>query len=157
MRNPLALTKRRVHSPLELTLQGINSCWDIGVSGPFGQPRAGWHNAVLKTFGEMNAAIEQVKHLGLPVGLMPRRIGIVLQHSIASLQIQASRGESSTPAAETYSRPLPSRALYRYRKLDGIDIIFRGERKPGAMSYGYGDITYTNYELLHSMLLLKCG
>jgi len=48
--------------------------------------------------------------------------------------------------AEMYSCILKWLRLYGFRRLEGINIVFKGETRRGPITYKYGDITHTEYD-----------
>jgi SAM-dependent methyltransferase len=148
MRNAFTTIKRTARSLLESTIPGYRFLLrrDNDLRGPVGQPRAPWHNAVLKTSQESNEAIEQVRNLRLPlVSDAPKNWDTLA--ALDCILANTSKAASVLDAgAETYSRMLPWLCLYEYRRLDGINIVFGEQKKLGPITYKYGDITSTDYD-----------
>ncbi len=116
-----------------------------GYRGPSGLPEAPWHNAVLKSRAEVTSALEQVAKLDLPeMGDPPKN-----WDSLAALDciVRSTAREACIldGGTELYSRILPWLALYGYRKLHGINLVFDRKIKRGPITYQYGDITHTDY------------
>ncbi len=148
MRNAIAFIKQGTRSLLESTAPGYRWLLRRGndIHGPARRPRAPWHNAVLRTRQERDEAIEQVRNLSLPlVSDAPKN-----WDSLAALDCvlanTSKAGRVLDAGAETYSRILPWLCLYGYRRLDGINTVFKEQKKLGPITYKYGDITSTDYD-----------
>lgn len=145
----MALIKRQIRRLAERTTLGYRLLLtrDLGAGWRIGRPCAPWHNAVLQTIDERNAAIRQAKQLGLPVvNDLPKN-----WDSLAALDcILANtkpKGKILDAGAELYSMILPWLFLFGYRDLEGINLVF-DKNKPvrrGPITYKYGDITRTSY------------
>lgn len=48
--------------------------------------------------------------------------------------------------AEMYSCILPWLCLYKFRRVEGINLVFKGVTRRGPITYKYGDITHTEYD-----------
>ncbi len=145
-------TKRKLrflveHSPIGY--RAVTRLYD-GIRGPFGQPKAPWHNAVLQTMKERDDAASQVETLGLPLAIELSKNW----DSLAALDcILANTNPSARildAGAELYSVILPSLYLYGYSSLNAINLEFAGVTKQkikrGPMLYEHGDITKTRFD-----------
>jgi SAM-dependent methyltransferase len=148
MRHAFSLIKRRTRSLLESTTPGYRLLLrrEAGLRGRPARPEARWHNAVLKSFQERDAAIEQVRRLGLPVVTDAPKNWDCLAALDCILANTTTAARVLDPGAEAYSRLLPWLCLYGYHKLDGINIAFQETKKLGPITYKHGDITSTDYK-----------
>lgn len=148
MSDLLALAKRTTRSFLQSTAPGYRYLLrrDNAIHTRLRRPHAGWHNAVLRTQEEKHQAAEQVKNIGLPqVADAPKNwdclaaLDCILANTTRTARVLDA-------GAETYSRLLPWLCLYGYRKLDGINLVFKTTQKLGPITYSNGDITSTEYK-----------
>jgi hypothetical protein len=109
-------------------------------------PHAPWHNAVLQTVIERDRAVEQVKNLTLP----PVRDTPKNWDCLAALDcILANTSKEARildAGSELYSCILPWLFLYGYKRLIGINLVFKQKTRRGPITYEYGDITRTGYD-----------
>ncbi len=118
---------------------------DFGVEAPCARPHAPWHNAVLRSVAERDAAIQQVKNLGLPLSTdSPKNwdslaaLDCILEHTGKDSRILDA-------GAELYSVVLPWLFLYGYRNLTGNNLVFQENVRRGRILYEHGDITRTRF------------
>lgn len=147
MGNVRLTMKQAVRHVLEATAPGYSFFLrrDHDVHGPTGKPQASWHNSVLKTRQERDKAIEQVTNLELPlVSDAPKN-----WDSLAALDCvlanTTKRACVLDAGAEMYSRILPWLCLYGYRRLTGINLVFKEQKRVGPITYAYGDVTRTDF------------
>jgi hypothetical protein len=109
-------------------------------------PNAPWHNAVLKKQAEVTESLNIVQ----TIGLYPSRDSPKNWDSLAALDCILARTDRDSrildAGAETYSVLLPWLALYGYRDLTGVNLVFHRQRRMGPIVLEYGDITNTNYD-----------
>ena len=119
-----------------------------GASIPPRRPDAGWRdwvNRALLDRAQVEAAVAEVTRCGLPAhNDRPKNwdllvaLGTILDHTKPAdpvLEMGAPR----------YSRLLPWLALYEYRALDGIDLVFDAELRDGPIRYRRMDLTATTF------------
>jgi hypothetical protein len=104
-----------------------------------------WVNRALVDATQVEAAIAEVARCGLPAhNDRPKNwdllvaLGAILEHTRPAdpvLEMGAPR----------YSRLLPWLALYEYRALDGIDLVFEAELRDGPIRYRPMDLTATTF------------
>ena len=104
-----------------------------------------WVNRALVDATQVEAAIAEVTRCGLPPhNDRPKNwdllvaLGAILEHTSPAdpvLEMGAPR----------YSRLLPWLALYEYRALDGIDLVFDAELRDGPIHYRPMDLTATTF------------
>jgi SAM-dependent methyltransferase len=104
-----------------------------------------WVNRALVDATQVEAAIAEVTRCGLPPhNDRPKNwdllvaLGAILEHTSPAdpvLEMGAPR----------YSRLLPWLALYEYRALDGIDLVFEAELQDGPIHYRPMDLTATTF------------
>ncbi len=118
---------------------------DFGVGAPLARPNAPWHNAVLRSIAERDAAIQQVRSLGLP----PSTDSPKNWDSLAALDCILRRTDKDSQildaGAELYSVVLPWLFLYGYRNLIGNNLAFQRRIRRGRILYEHGDITQTRF------------
>jgi SAM-dependent methyltransferase len=148
MRSVYLATKQTARHLLEATTPGYVFFLkrDYEIQGPVGRPQAPWHNSVLKTCLERDKAIEQVKNLGLHTVSDPPKNWDSLAALDCVLAYTTKRARILDAGAEWYSRVLQWLCLYGYRRLTGINLIFREQKKLGPITYAYGDITRADYD-----------
>src|SRR5690349_1144037 len=148
MRDVLPIIKDKVRFVLALTNPGYRLLLRISerASGPTAEPMAPWHNAVLKNRQALDEAVKQVKRLGLPVVADTPKNWDTLAALDCILSNTSRKSRILDAGAETYSRILPWLSLYRYEKLDGINIVFTQAKRLGPITYRPGDITCTDYQ-----------
>jgi len=105
----------------------------------------GWVNRALIDATQVEAAVAEVTRCGLPPhNDRPKNwdllvaLGAILEHTRPAdpvLEMGAPR----------YSRLLPWLALYEYRALDGIDLVFEAEMRDGPIRYRPMDLTATTF------------
>ena len=115
------------------------------VTGPCGKPEARWHNATLKTPHEWKQATDQVKRLGLPLHEdLPKN-----WDSLAALDLilgcTTTNARVLDAGSALYSVILPWLFLYGYKRLIGINLLFKSRLKRGPITYEFGDITRTDF------------
>jgi SAM-dependent methyltransferase len=118
----------------------------LQVRGHLEPPRAPWHNAVLQTRQERDRAIEQVTNLSLPLVADPPKNWDCLAALDCILANTSKRARVLDAGSELYSRILPWLCLYGYKKLVGINLVFKEKTKRGPITYKYGDVTCTDYD-----------
>src|SRR5215471_18628498 len=137
--------KRLARSVLSNTDAGSRWLWErannVSVVRPTSQPDAPWCNAVLTSKAQADAAVEQLRHLGLPqMQDHPKN-----WDSLAALDLILKRIDRDAPVldagSERYSMILPWLAMYGYRRLRGCNLVFDKPSRMGPVRYEYGDIT----------------
>jgi hypothetical protein len=119
-----------------------------GASTPPRRPGARWRdwvNRALQDQAQVGVAVAEVARCGLPPhNDRPKNwdllvaLGTILEHAGPSdpvLEMGAPR----------YSRLLPWLALYEYRELEGIDLVFDAEVRDGPIRYRPMDLTATTF------------
>jgi len=111
-----------------------------------GYPEAHWHNAVLKSQGEVDRAISQVRKLGLPLMEdFPKN-----WDSLAALDLILKCTDKDArifdAGGELYSMILPWLFLYGYRNLSAGNLVFQRPMNRGPIVYYHLDITQTGIE-----------
>jgi SAM-dependent methyltransferase len=143
--------KRVVRRSLEKTTLGYLAMLkhDHDLSGSPGKPDAPWHNAVLQTRADLDAAVQQVTRLGLPSVHRTAKnwdtlgaLDCILRHTGTRARILDASLEAG---AEVYARILPWLCMYGYRRLEGINLGLEKPRRMGPMIYKFGDIQRTDY------------
>lgn len=104
------------------------------------------HNAVLQTRQERDRAIEQVTNLRLPLVSDPPKNWDSLAALACILANTSNRARVLDAGSELYSRILPWLCLYGYKRLVGINLVFKEETKRRPITYKYGDVTRTHYD-----------
>jgi SAM-dependent methyltransferase len=139
--------KQRVRHLMESTTPGYRFLLrrEFQVPGHLEPPRAPWHNAVLQTRQERDRAIEQVRNLSLPLVSDPPKNWDSLAALDCILANTSKRARVLDAGSEMYSRILPWLCLYGYKRLVGINLVFKEKRKRGPITYKYGDVTLTDY------------
>jgi hypothetical protein len=137
--------KRAILTWLEWTTPGLRLSLLMRhrVARPRGVPNAPWHNAVLKTRKEADAALGQVRALGLPVMHEVVKnwdtlgvLDLILKSTDKNAQVFDAGGA-------LYSMILHWLFLYGYRNLSAGNLVFKGITKKGPIVYHYADITKT--------------
>lgn len=119
---------------------------DFGITyPPLGRPDAPWSNAVLKNYNQVEAAIEQVRNLGLPLMQDPPKNWDSLAALDLILKTTDNKARIFDAGAERYSMILPWLFLYGYNNLIAENLVFRNKTKRGPILYTPGDITKTKY------------
>tara|TARA_R110000787_G_scaffold8895_31_gene30702 strand:+ start:3579 stop:4361 length:783 start_codon:yes stop_codon:yes gene_type:complete len=118
---------------------------DHELSRPVSRPNAKWHNAVLKTNQEVEAARQQVRDIGLfECTDEPKN-----WDSLAALDCLLDNTDKTArildAGAEKYSVILPWLVLNGYENLWGNNLVFEKAEKHGPITFEYGDITKTKY------------
>ena len=147
MMNVQSCVKQGICHLLEGTVPGYRFLLrrDHNVRGPACRPRAPSYNAVLQTRRERDEAINQITSLGLPLHLDAPKNWDSLT-ALDCILSNTSRGARVLDAgAEMYSCILQWLRLYGFRRLEGINVVFKGETRRGPITYKYGDITHTEY------------
>jgi SAM-dependent methyltransferase len=141
-------TKRTFRRWVEATAPGYAFFLrrDHDVRGSLRRPLAPWHNSVLKSRQERDAAVEQVRNLKLPLLFDAPKNWDSLAALDCVLATTSKRARILDAGAEMYSRILPWLCMYGYRRLEGINIAFKEQVKLGSIKYKYGDITGTDYD-----------
>ena len=143
--------KRIVRRSLEKTTFGYIAMLkrDHDLSGSPGQPDAPWHNAVLQTAAELDAAVQQVTRLALPpVRRLAKNwdtlgaLDCILRNTGKDARILDASFDAGT---EVYARILPWLCMYGYRNLEGINLGLKKPRRMGPITYKFGDIQRTDY------------
>ena len=118
---------------------------DHRISGPNGYPDAPWANNVLKTQGDVDKAIEQIRNLELPLMADPPKnwdslaaLDLILRNTTKDARVFDAGGE-------VYSVILPWLFLYGYKNLIAGNLVFRSRIKRGPIVYEYADITKTEF------------
>jgi SAM-dependent methyltransferase len=119
---------------------------DFGITyPPLGRPDAPWANAVLKNHNEVEASIEQVRKIGLPIMKdLPKNwdslaaLDLILETTDRKARVYDAGGE-------LYSMILPWLFLYGYKNIIAENLIFRSMTKRGPILYKHGNITKTTY------------
>jgi SAM-dependent methyltransferase len=139
--------KRVTRRLLDGTASGSRWLWKRAhaVDSPKGRPDAPWWNAVLLSREQVDAAVEQVKRLGLPaMSDRPKN-----WDSLAALDVvlerTSRRARVLDAGSEKYSMILPWLSMYGYRHLVGCNLVFQRPARMGAIRYEYGDVTATRY------------
>jgi hypothetical protein len=109
-----------------------------GTIRPPSRPQAPWINSALRTNEDLERAIEQIKRLGLPVMEDLAKNWGSLAALNCILANTTPRSNVLDAGAELYSVVLPWLFLYRYRKLQGINLVFKQRVKRGPIRYDYG-------------------
>jgi SAM-dependent methyltransferase len=139
--------KRLARGALEHTSAGSRYLMkrEYGVSGPHGHPDAPWKCAVLKFAEEVQASIEQVQRLGLPlVADLPKNwdslaaLDLILRTTDTNSQIFDAGGE-------WYSMIAPWLFLYGYKNITVGNKVFDKKKRRGSIVYEHSDITSTNF------------
>ena len=139
--------RRLVRTALSKTHAGSLWLWkrDRRLNSPAGRPDAQWWNAVLRSQAEADGAVEQVRHLRLPVMTEYAKNW----DSLAALDLILRRTTRAArildAGSEKYSMILPWLALYGYRNLVGCNLVFDAALKSGPIRYEHGDITALAY------------
>lgn len=118
-------------------------------SAPPARPRrADFHlrSAVLKTGAEAEAALDEVRSLGLsPYDAPPQKNWDSLAALSAILQTTAPGSPVLDAGAVFGSRILPWLSAYGYTNLTGINLSFRSPLRVGSILYDRGDLTRTGF------------
>ncbi len=123
--------------------------WRWGRRTPAGRPDAPWVNRALKRRAEWEAAVAQVRTLGLPPHRDPPKNWDSLA-AVAEILRRTEPGARVLDAgAMLYSVVLPWLALYGYRDLWGLNLEFRDRFKVGPIAYEHGDLTHTRFDDAH--------
>lgn len=112
-------------------------------NGPHGYPDAPWTNAVLKTQDEVEASIEQVRSLGLPIMKDPPKNWDSLAALDLVLKTTTKTARIFDAGGEFYSVILPWLFLYGYKNLIAGNLVFDKKIKRGPILYEPTDITKT--------------
>lgn len=118
---------------------------DYGVSGPHGYPNAQWANAVLKSQDEVDAAIDQIRMLGLPIMDDAPKNWDSLVALDWILKTTNKNARVFDAGGELYSVILPWLSLYGYKNLIAGNLVFNSRIKKGPITYQYADITQTGF------------
>jgi SAM-dependent methyltransferase len=119
---------------------------DHEMTQPVKKPKAKWHNAVLKTSQEVEAARQQVHDIGLFQCVDEPKNWDSLAALDCLLDNTNQRARILDAGAEKYSVILPWLALNGYKNLWGNNLVFEKAEKQGPITFEYGDITQTKYE-----------
>jgi SAM-dependent methyltransferase len=131
-----------------LRLPGVGSAyWHLKwKTNPRSKPGTGVQNAVLQDKAEWQAAVKEVRDLGL----VPHQDPPKNWDSLAALRVILEKTEPTArvldAGAETYSAILPWLASYGYRNLTGTNLVFRSPLRVGPIVYEHGDITKSRFE-----------
>ena len=119
-----------------------------GAAVPPRRPDARWRdwvNRALQDEVQVEAAVAEVTRCGLPAhNDRPKNwdllvaLGSILEHARPT-------GPVLEMGAPRYSRLLPWLALYEYRQLEGIDLVFQAEVRDGPIRYRRMDLTATTF------------
>ena len=141
------MAKRIARSVLQRTTLGYRFLLrrDYGVSGPHGYPNARWSNAVLKTQDEVDAAIDQIRVLGLPIMDDPPKNWDSLAALDLILKTTNRDARVFDAGGELYSVILPWLFLYGYKSLIAGNLVFNSKMHKGPITYQYADITKTAF------------
>jgi hypothetical protein len=147
MRTAYRTIKREARSWLESSNFGFRaSLKKIGATGPDGYPNAPWHNAVLKHREEVDAAVGQVRTLGLPLVDNTSKNWDSLAALDLILRCTDKKARIFDAGGELYSMILPWLFLYGYRNLSAGNLVFQTPIKKGPIIYSYSDIVHTGNE-----------
>jgi SAM-dependent methyltransferase len=115
-------------------------------TNPRSRPGAGVQNGVLQDRAEWQAALDEVRELGLPPHQDPPKNW----DSLAALRVILAQTQPTArvvdAGAETYSAILPWLASYGYRNLTGTNLVFRSPLRVGPIVYEHGDITKSRFD-----------
>jgi len=119
---------------------------DFGITyPPLGRPDAPWANAVLKNHNEVEASMQQVRKLGLPIMKDPPKNWDSLAALDLILKTTDSKAHVFDAGGELYSMILPWLFLYGYKNIIAENLVFHTMTKRGPIIYKHGDITRTTY------------
>jgi SAM-dependent methyltransferase len=116
-----------------------------GATGPRGLPEAPWANAVLSSWAAAEAAIAQVRALGLPPHSDVPKNWDSLAALDAILRHTTPQADILDAGAALYSVLLPWLFLYGYRRLRGGSLVFAEPIRRGPIAYERMDITGTRF------------
>jgi SAM-dependent methyltransferase len=116
-----------------------------GATGPHGRPDAPWANAVLPSQTVVDAAMAQVRALGLPLHSEVPKNWDGLAALDAILRATTPSARILDAGAELYSVLLPWLFLYGYRRLHGGNLVFQERIRRGPIRYEPMDITRTRF------------
>lgn len=149
------MSKRRIkHLPrrlIERTSTGyrLSLKRDYGITKPRGVPDAPWANAVLKNWDEVEASIEQLSNIGLPIFKDLSKNWDSLAALDMILKTTDREARVFDAGGALYSMILPWLFLYGYKNLIAENLAFGTKTIRGPILYKYGDITKTTYSDQH--------
>lgn len=104
-----------------------------------------WVNRALRTSGDAAAAVAEVRSCGLP----PHQDAPKNWDLLVALGVILDRTERADPILEmgapSYTRLLPWLALYGYRDLQGIDLVWKTPARTGPIRFQPMDLTRTTF------------
>ena len=145
----LQRTARRIFPPEALARTSFGyrrALRRAGVTGPHGRPKAPWSNAVLPSQSVVDAAVAQVRALGLPAHSDAPKNWDSLAALDTILRHTSRRAQVFDAGAELYSVLLPWLFLYGYRRLYGGNLVFRERIRRGPIVYEQMDMTRTRFQ-----------
>ena len=105
----------------------------------------GWVNRALGTSGDAAAAVAEVRSCGLP----PHQDAPKNWDLLVALGMILDRTDRADPILEmgapSYTRLLPWLALYGYRDLQGIDLVWKAPARTGPIRFQPMDLTRTTF------------
>jgi SAM-dependent methyltransferase len=104
-----------------------------------------WANRALVDRTQVEAAAAEVARCGLPPHNDRPKNWDLLVALGAILENTSPADPVLEMGAPRYSRLLPWLALYEYRELDGIDLVFEAEVRDGPIRYRPMDLTATTF------------
>jgi SAM-dependent methyltransferase len=104
-----------------------------------------WVNRALETSGDAAAAVAEVRSCGLP----PHQDAPKNWDLLVALGMILDRTDRADPILEmgapSYTRLLPWLALYGYRDLQGIDLVWKAPARTGPIRFQPMDLTRTTF------------
>ena len=104
-----------------------------------------WVNRALETSGDAAAAVAEVRSCGLP----PHQDAPKNWDLLVALGMILDRTARADPILEmgapSYTRLLPWLALYGYRDLQGIDLVWKAPARTGPIRFQPMDLTRTTF------------
>ena len=104
-----------------------------------------WVNRALQTSGDAAAAVAEVRSCGLP----PHQDAPKNWDLLVALGLVLERTGRTDPILEmgapSYTRLLPWLALYGYRDLQGIDLVWKAPARTGPIRFQPMDLTRTTF------------
>jgi SAM-dependent methyltransferase len=104
-----------------------------------------WVNRALETSGDAAAAVAEVRSCGLP----PHQDAPKNWDLLVALGLILDRTDRADPILEmgapSYTRLLPWLALYGYRDLQGIDLVWKAPARTGPIRFQPMDLTRTTF------------